>query len=115
MDGLEALLPTGGIAAALCAVILYLLRANSVDRKDYREAIDVWEARSDVWEKRSNEALTRYRDLQARLDQERVKRREAEDDAARQLMAVERISSEIATLRHEIQLLRHKVSEMKGL
>lgn len=108
MGGLEALLPTGGIAAALVAVILYLLRANTVDRKDYREAVALLERRIEV-QVAANETL---QDL---LDEQRALRRKAEDEAARATIATERTGFEVASLRDEVKLLRAQVAEMKKL
>lgn len=114
MGGLETLLPTGGIGATLVAVIIYLLRANIQDRKDYREAVEAWESQFD-------DAVTRYRDLQVRLDGERELRRKAEDESARATRAVERATAEleratleIAGLRQDVKALRAQVSEMNG-
>jgi len=107
VGGFEGLLPTGGIAAALCAVIFYLLRANTVDRKDYREAIEAWETQ---WQ----ESVTRYRILQGLLDEQRDLRRKAEDEAARATRAVERASSEIAELREEVKALRTTLAAVRA-
>ena len=107
MGGLETLLPTGGIAAALTLVILYLLRANTVDRRDYRDAIESWE---NQWK----ESVARYRELQGILDGERVQRRKAEDDSARATRAVERAASEIAELRDEVRALRAQLADVRA-
>lgn len=108
MGGLETLLPTGGIGATLVAVIVYLLRANTTDRRDYREAIGAWQ---DRWD----ESVIRYRELQTLLDEQREQRRKAEDVAARATIAAERMSVELAALQHEVQLLRTQLAEMKRL
>ena len=104
--GIEALLPTGGIAAALTVVILYLLRANTVDRKDYRDAIEAWETQ---WK----ESVARYRELQKLLDEQRDLRRKAEDEAARSTRATERAASEIAELRDEVKALRAQLAAVR--
>ena len=116
MGGLETLVPTGGIAAALTLVILYLLRANTTDRRDYRVAVEAWE---EQWK----ESVARYRAVQDLLDQERVLRRKAEDEAARATRATERAGDEIAVLREEVKALRTQLAavrlqlgdEVKGL
>jgi len=107
VGGLETLLPTGGIAAALTLVILYLLRANTVDRRDYRDAIEGWEAQ---W----NESIARYRTLQSLLDGERGLRRKAEDDSARATRAMERAASELAELREEVKALRAQLADVRA-
>lgn len=106
MDGLEAILPalsTGGIGATLVAVILYLLRANAVDRRDYREAIDAADNRWD-------EQITKYRELQVIVDEQREQRRKAEEVAARATLAAERMSAEMAALRDEVEKLRAQLA-----
>lgn len=76
---LGQLLPAGGLGAVgagglLVLVILYLLNANRVDRREYQEAIDKAEARAD-------KAETRAEALQLALDEARSARRTAEDKA----------------------------------
>ena len=107
MGGLETLVPTGGIALALTAVILYLLRANTVDRRDYRDAIGAWE---EQWK----DSVGRYRQVQELLDQERVLRRKAEDEAARATRATERAAAEIADLRNEVKALRTQLAAVRA-
>lgn len=110
MGGLETLLPTlgaGGVGGILLAVIVYLLRTNQSDRKDYREAVSDWEGQFD-------DQVDRYRELQQRLDEERDLRRKAEDSQSRATMATERMKYEIAALRDEVKALRSQVAEMKG-
>lgn len=111
MGGLETILPalsTGGIGASLVAVIVYLLRANTADRRDYRQAIDAWE---DRWD----ESVAKYREIQIMLDEQRDLRRKAEDIAARATIAAERMSAEMAALRDEIKALRAQLAEMGQL
>jgi hypothetical protein len=84
---LANLLPAGGLGAVgvgglLVMVVLYLLNANRVDRKEYQEAIDKAEARADAAEARRAALDARMDGLQQALDEARAARRAAEDKAA---------------------------------
>lgn len=124
MGGLETLLPQlagGGVFAILFGVIVYLLRTNVTDRRDYRVAVESWEGQLDDQLDRYDAQVVRYRELQEILDKERTARRKAEDEAARATRAVERATekleratAEIAALRDEVAALRAKISEMNG-
>jgi multidrug resistance efflux pump len=63
-------------------VILYLLNANRIDRKEYQEAIDRAEARADAAELRRVALEARMDGLQQAVDEARAARRAAEDTAA---------------------------------
>ena len=82
-----ALLPAGGLGAlttggTLLAVVVYLLNANRVDRKEYQEAVDRAEKRADDAEARRAAAEARLDGLQQAVDEARNGRRAAEDRAA---------------------------------
>jgi chromosome segregation ATPase len=84
---LATLLPAGGLGAvgaggALLGVVIYLLNANRVDRREYQEAIDRAEARADAAEARLRAAESRMDGVQQALDEARTARRAAEDKAA---------------------------------
>jgi hypothetical protein len=101
--GLTALLPTGGVAAVLAAVIFYLLRANLADRRDYREAVR-------AAQERFQGEVNAHRVTEAMLDAQRELRREAEDRAARATIAAEQNNQEIQALRREVEQLHRKVT-----
>lgn len=110
MGGIETLLPTlgtGSVGVLLIAVILYLLKNNASDRKQYLESVA-------TWEKQFDDAVDRYRKVQVILDQERDQRRKAEDELARATIAIDRMTYEIAALRAEVKLLRAQIKEMNG-
>ena len=72
------LLPAAGVFTPLAVVIIYLLRQNALDRKFYREdgAAIVKRYDAELAAKQAeNDALD------ARLDEERRRRRQVEDDA----------------------------------
>jgi len=94
---LLSIVPTGGVAAVLVAVIFYLLRQNHADRTQYRdhitrteaehaEEIKAIEARHAEQMKRVEDELakltTKIEKTLADLDAERDKRWRAEDVAA---------------------------------
>jgi hypothetical protein len=84
---LAQLVPAGGLGAVgvgglLVMVILYLLNANRVDRKEYQEAIDKAEGRADAADARRIALEARMDGLQQALDEARAARRAAEDTAA---------------------------------
>jgi hypothetical protein len=64
----------GGALGALVLVILYLLRVNATDRRDYRRDV------ADCLERVNAEVKSR-REIQGLLDDERRARRRAEDTA----------------------------------
>jgi uncharacterized membrane protein YhiD involved in acid resistance len=91
------LLPTGGVATVLVIVIVYLLRQNHADRKQYRDDVAAIEARHaadkakrDEEMKASNAAVqqelsglrSQVKEALAELESERRKRWAAEDVAA---------------------------------
>lgn len=97
MEPLTALIPQGGVAAVLLAVIVYLLRQNHQDRKQYRDDVARIETRAAAdakaaAEKHSAEMLEvnnqiaglrkEVRDAMAETEEERRKRWHAEDAAA---------------------------------
>ena len=72
------LLPAAGVFTPLAVVIIYLLRQNALDRKFYREDVAAIVKRYDAElaaKQAENDALD------ARLDEERRRRRQVEDDA----------------------------------
>ncbi|MFI6266167.1 hypothetical protein [Micromonospora sp. NPDC051006] len=82
-----ALLPPGGLGAVgvggtLLGVVIYLLNANRVDRREYQDAIDRAEKRADEAEARRREAEAKAEGLQEVVDEARKARRAAEDQAA---------------------------------
>lgn len=94
---LISLLPTGGVATVLVVVIVYLLRVNTVDRKQYRddvariqehaadEAAEREEQhRANLAEVREEMAAVRQelREVREELEAERKARWKAQDDAA---------------------------------
>ncbi|MEV4384402.1 hypothetical protein AB0J68_01535 [Micromonospora sp. NPDC049580] len=84
---LATLIPPGGLGAVsvggtLLAVVVYLLNANRVDRREYQDAIDRAEKRADEAEARRAAAEGRMDELQQAVDAERAGRRTAEDRAA---------------------------------
>ncbi|MBM0274144.1 hypothetical protein [Micromonospora tarensis] len=84
---LATLIPAGGLGAVsvggtLLAVVVYLLNANRVDRREYQDAVDRAEARADAAEARRATAEARVDGLQQAVDAERAARRTAEDRAA---------------------------------
>jgi len=82
VGSLETVLPATGVGGTLVLVILYLLRANATDRKDYQEAVDKAQLRADDMGRRLTAA-------EAALDAERTARRNVEDrlDAATRELA----------------------------
>lgn len=91
------LLPTGGVATVLVIVIVYLLRQNHADRKQYRDDVASIEARHATEQQKREDAFKASNDeVQAELkalrqqvkaaldelDLERKKRWAAEDLAA---------------------------------
>lgn len=85
------LLGTGGVAGVLVVVIIYLLRQNFADRRQYQTHIDEVEkrtaaalAKSEARSEGEIAALrTEVRELRTELEQERRMRWAAEDDAAK--------------------------------
>lgn len=71
---IAALASTGGPAALLAVVIIYLLVANRVDRTQYQDLADRSEERAATAEAREATA-------QQKLDEERALRRKVEDEA----------------------------------
>jgi uncharacterized membrane protein YhiD involved in acid resistance len=113
------LLPTGGVATVLVIVIVYLLRQNHADRKQYRDDVAAIEARHaadkskrDEEMKASNAAVqqelsrlrSQVKEALAELDSERRKRWAAEDVAA-----------EERRLREELQRRLDERLEREGL
>lgn len=82
---------TGGVGLALLAVILYLLRQNYADRKQYQDHIAEVEKRTAdaIAEGKAeshaeiSELRKEVRDLRAEVEQERRGRWKAEDEAAK--------------------------------
>ena len=84
-------LPALGVAGALVIVIGYLLASNRTDRAQHRDIVEGLVARISGLEKR-------VEDLEREVDQERDKRRRAEDvaaDAERRAVAAE---AQVSTL-----------------
>ncbi|MEU5945147.1 hypothetical protein ABZ793_06240 [Micromonospora sp. NPDC047465] len=82
-----ALIPPGGLGAigvggTLLGVVIYLLNANRVDRREYQDAIDRAEKRADEADVRRKAAESRVDDLNKAVDEARAARRVAEDKAA---------------------------------
>lgn len=75
-----------GLGGSLVLVILYLLRANHVDRRDAREAVAAATAAHAAEVKKLNEQIAardeRLDDLDKEVDHERLRRRNAEDAAS---------------------------------
>jgi len=107
VGGLETLLPAGGVAGILVVIIGYLLNANRVDRREYRQDLDALDGRLET-ERR------RYAQLQLNLDEERDRRRTAESTAARAVTAVERATDKIAALEERTRSLEAEVRQLRG-
>jgi len=121
---LAALFPQAGIYGVLVAVIVYLLRSNAVDRKQYTDALAAMKAQhiNDLssLEKRYTEEMTRMEkrhtealegvtrklaDLEksndhvlAELEEERRKRWNAENEAARERRLRETLERQLGGL-----------------
>lgn len=110
MEPLTALIPQGGVAAVLLAVIVYLLRQNHQDRKQYRDDVAAIEARGVIaaaareeqHSKELGEVRTELAALRHRLEEqmretedERRRRWHAEDQAARYRRRLESIGEEV--------------------
>lgn len=101
MEGLEALVPAGGVAGVLAMVIGYLLNANRRDRQDYRQAVA-----AEREQRAKAEAETDA--VERQLDDERERRRAAEDATAKAL-------AEITGLRQQVKHLEVEVARLTRL
>jgi multidrug resistance efflux pump len=81
-SALTTLVPAGGLGGVLLVLVGYLLRQIPADRADYRASLTEEQHRTEAAEKRLTAALERIERVQALVDEERQKRRDAETIAA---------------------------------
>lgn len=102
MEGLEALVPAGGVSGVLALVIGYLLNANRRDRQDYRQAV--------ATERDQRAEAEREKDaVERQLDEERERRRKAEDATAQALAEITGLRSQVKHLEDEVARLTRLV------
>jgi Skp family chaperone for outer membrane proteins len=102
-----SLLPTGGVATVLVIVIVYLLRQNHADRKQYRDDVAAIEARHTTEQDKREKAFAASN---AAVQDEMKKLREEVNDALAELenerrkrWAAEDVAAEERRLRLELQ------------
>lgn len=87
--------PSFGVGGILFGLVIYLLRASSTERNEYRAAL------ADE-EKRNIEQLAAERDISARLreelDRERGRRFEAEEAASRERLRAETAAARLSVM-----------------
>ena len=105
-DGSSGTLVTGGVAGALVLVIGYLLVSNRKDRVDYRAAVSAADARTAAADKRYDDEVADHARTELQLDDERERRRAAEDQLAR-------LATEVAGLRDRIKHLEEEVARQR--